>query len=200
MIHDDFNAAHPTHADRNRGWEPILPFEKRKAAHTHMTTRHIFILAEQLFYDIDATTGLLARSLRNTQGAPDIATQEADTYRPMFFRWFDKYIRKAERIMSVYVLKPERRNRNDALREWQERDITLSMPDYWDDTLIDALSSALHDYIVCGALYEYLSVSFSPADARAVAKQSELADIETDIQDLVNRPKPGSIHKHFSPF
>lgn len=196
----DFNAAHPMHADRNRGWQPILPRQAEGRKRTQHTMRHIFILAEQLFYDIDSTTGLLARSLRNVQGAPDIATQEADTYRPMFFRWFDKYIRKAERIMSAYVLKPGRRRRNDSLREWDEQDITLSMPDYWDDTVLDTLSSALHDYIVCGSLYEYFALSFSPADARAAAKQNELVEIETDIQDLVNRTKPGSVHKPMSPF
>lgn len=200
MTDYDFNGAHPTHADRNRGWKPIPPRENHGEMRTNNTVRHIFILAEQLFYDIDATTGLVERSLRNTQGAPDIATQEADSYRPMFFRWFDKYIRKAEHIMSAYVLHPERQRRNNALREWQEQDITLFMPDYWDDTLFESLSASLHDYIVCGALYEYLAISFSPSDARAVAKQSELADIETDIQDLINRPKPGSIHRPFSPF
>ncbi len=200
MVDYDFNGAHPTHADRNRGWQPIPPREHPGQDHTRKTTRHIFIIAEQLFYDIDATTGLIARSLRNTQGAPDIATQEADSYRPMFFRWFDKYIRKAEHIMSAYVLRPERRRRNDTLREWQEQDIMLSMPDYWDDTLLDALSASLHDYIVCGALYEYLCITFSPADARAMGKQTELADIETDIQDLINRPKPGSVRRKFSPF
>lgn len=200
MTDYDFNGAHPTHADRNRGWEPIPPRENRGGMRTNNTVRHIFILAEQLFYDIDATTGLVERSLRNTQGAPDIATQEADSYRPMFFRWFDKYIRKAEHVMSAYVLHPERQRRNNALREWQEQDITLFMPDYWDDTLLESLSASLHDYIVCGALYEYYAISFSPSDARAVVKQSELADIETDIQDLINRPKPGSIHRPFSPF
>lgn len=79
MIDYDFNGAHPTHADRNRGWEPIPPRENRGEMGVQKTVRHIFILAEQLFYDIDATTGLVARSLRNTQGAPDIATQEADS-------------------------------------------------------------------------------------------------------------------------
>ncbi len=200
MTDYDFNGAHPAHADRNRGWESIPPRENRGEMRTRNTVRHIFILAEQLFYDIDATTGLVERSLRNAQGAPDIATQEADSYRPMFFRWFDKYIRKVEHIMSAYVLRPERQRRNNALREWHEQDITLSMPEYWDDTLLESLSASIHDYIVCGALYEYFAISFLPSDARAVAKQSELADIETDIQDLINRPKPGSIHRPFSPF
>ncbi len=196
----EFNAAHPTHADRERGWQPIPPHEHIGQNAPRFSTRHIFIIAEQLFYDIDATTGLLARSLRNVQGTPDIATQEADTYRPMFFRWFDKYIRKAERIMSAYVVKPERHRRNNSLHEWDEQDITLSMPDYWDDTVLDTLSSSLHEYVVCGSLYEYMALTFSPADARAVAKQNELGEIETDIQDLINRTKPGSVHKPMSPF
>lgn len=60
----------------------------------------------------------------------------------MFYRWFDKYIKKVEGILSAYVMKPEGKVRDNALKEWDEKEIWLKMPDYWDDTRYDSLVQA----------------------------------------------------------
>lgn len=196
------NLLHPFVAQRERGWIPVknpLDPAPPKPVRTH-TTKHVFIQADQLFYDIDAVTGLLDRTSRQTQGTAEVATSESDTYRPMFFRWFDKYIAKAEECMSAFVLKPEGINRLNALKEWQEREITLLMPDYWDATVYDSLVQAIHQYIVSGALYEYLAITLSSKDPRTIDKREQTDEYYDLMRSLTCRVIPGSVHRPLKPF
>lgn len=82
--------------------------------------------------------GRARRNMKDAQGE-DIPTSENDQERPLFYRWFDKYINKVEANLSAYVMKPEGRVRDNALKEWDEKEIWLKFPDYWDDTKYDAL-------------------------------------------------------------
>lgn len=200
--HSSFPALHPEIPIRNRGWHPEPnPFAPKppRRAYGH-TVKHIFIQSDQLFYDVDAVTGLIARNSRQSPNGEDIVTSDSDSYRPMFFRWFDKYIAGVESILSAFVLKPEGVARLNVLKEWNEREITLLMPDYWDATVYDSLVQSIHQYIVDGALYQYLSLSLSSRDARTIDRKESLADDETSIRALSCRVIPGSIHKHLSPF
>lgn len=204
-----FNALHPTHIERERGWKPepnpFLPKPPRPA-HT-FADKHIFIYANQLWYDIDATTSMLSRRNRSVFGtslkeAPTagIATSENDQERPLFYRWFDKYLKKAEGILKAYLMKPSGVTRDNALNEWEERDIWLRMPDYWDDTRYDSLAKAIHDYVVTGALLEYFMLTLSSKDPLTVDKSSQLTDAELDIISAANATKPGSVRKTLKPF
>lgn len=197
-----FNAAHPFAAERERGWRPVPdPFMPRppQKEYGHVT-KHIFIQSDQLFYDIDAVTGLLDRASRSIHGTPEVATSESDTYRPMFFRWFDKYIGKAEECMSAFVLKLDGIAKMNLLKEWQEREIALLMPDYWDATVYDSLVQAVHQYIVSGALYEYFSITLSSKDPRTVDRREQLDEYYDMMRSLVCRVIPGSVHRHLKPF
>lgn len=199
-----FNALHPTHIERERGWKPepnpFLPKPPRPA-HT-FADKHIFIYANQLWYDIDATTSMLARSRRkaNDPQGENIPTSENDQERPLFYRWFDKYLKKAEGILKAYLMKPSGVTRDNALNEWEERDIWLRMPDYWDDTRCDSLAKAIHDYVVTGALLEYFMLTLSSKDPLTVDKSSQLTDAELDIISAANATKPSSVRKPLKPF
>lgn len=193
---------HPFIPHRERGWIPVQnPLEPAppKPVRTHKT-KHVFIQADQLFYDIDAVTGLLDRASRQTQGTAEVATSESDTYRPMFFRWFDKYIAKAEECMSAFVMKKEGINRLNVLKEWQEREITLLMPGSWDATVYDSLVQAIHQYIVNGALYEYLAITLSSKDPRTIDKREQADEYYDLMRSLTCRVKPGSVHRPLKPF
>lgn len=179
---------------------PFLP-KKPKPMHGYKT-KHIFILASQLLYDVDAVTGLISRARKSENGIQDtgIATSETDTYRPMFYRWFDKYIKNAEGRMQAFLLKPVGVARMNELKEWDEKEITLLMPDYWDDTCYDDLVNAIHTYVTSGAIYEYLKLTLTSKDPIVVDKYSEMDEAYEDIKRYVCSVKPGSVRKTLKPF
>ena len=199
----EFNSLHPMHFDRERGWEPVSnPFLPRppRPAHRYFD-KHIFIYANQLWYDIDATTSLVGRNRRGNQTSQEemVPTSENDQERPMFYRWFDKYLQKAESVLSAYVMKPEGRVRDNALKEWEEKDIWLRMPDYWDDTRLDSLVSAIHD-IIAGALLEYFKLTLTSKDPLTVDKATDLEDAELEMIDCANATKAGAMIHTLKPF
>ena len=199
-----FNTLHPMHHDRERGWKatpnPFAP--KQPMATRYHIDKHIFVYANQLWYDVDATTNLLSRSRRsiNDAQADTIPTSENDHERPLFYRWFDKYIKKAEGLLSAYLMKNEGVVRDNAIKEWDEQEIWLRMPDYWDDTRYDSLVQAIHNYISAGALYEYFKLTLTSKDPLTADKSAEVEDAELDILDASNATTPGSVHKPYKPF
>ena len=200
----EFNALHPTHILRERGWKPEPnPFLPRPPRPAHRyTDKHIFIYANQLWYDIDATTNLVGKNRRGNQTNQEesIPTSENDQERPMFYRWFDKYLQMTESILSAYVMKPEGRVRDNALKEWDEKEIWLRMPDYWDDTRLDSLVKGIHDYITNGALLEYFKLTLTSKDPLTIDKAQDLQDAEMEMRDCANAAKPGMMIHTLKPF
>lgn len=200
----EFNTLHPMHHGRERGWKatpnPFAP--KQPMATRYHTDKHIFVYANQLWYDIDATTNLLSRSRRsiNDAQADTLPTSENDHERPLFYRWFDKYMKKAEGLLSAYLMKKEGVVRDNAIKEWDEQEIWIRMPDYWDDTRYDSLVQAIHNYISAGALYEYFKLTLTSKDPLTADKAAEVKDAELDILDASNATKPGSVHKPYKQF
>lgn len=200
----EFNPLHPTHIIRERGWSPepnpFLPKPPRRG-HSY-EDKHIFVYASQLWYDIDATTGLVGRARRGNQTNQEttVPTSEDIQERPLFYRWFDKYLQKAEGILAAYVMKPKGTVRDNALKEWEEKEIWLRMPDYWDDTRYDNLVKVIHDYIVTGALYEYFSLTLTSKDPLTADKLEQLSDAELDIIDAANATKAGGVVRTLKPF
>lgn len=197
-----FNGMHPTYIDRERGWLPEPnPFAPHKAMPVRgYADKHIFIYADQLFYIVDTTTKMLGKARRAEQDEETIATSEVDGERPLFFSWFDKYVKKVEGLLSAYLVKPERIANDNALREWREREIWLRMPDYWDDSNYDSLVEAIGRYIASGALLEYFKIRLSSKDPLTLDKASDVDEAELDIIGCANAVKPGTIHKYEKPF
>lgn len=201
-MNHDFSELHPHMASRERGWNPIpnpLAPQPPRRAYGH-SVKHIFLQADQLLYDVDAITGMIDRTVRIAQNDTEVATSESDTYRPILFRWFDKYIASIELCLSAFVLKPEGVTRLNDLKEWDEREISLLMPDYWDATVYDSLVQAIHQYVVDGALYEYMSLVLSSRDLRTIDRKQSLEEGLTSIRALSCRVIPGTVHKHLKPF
>lgn len=201
-MNHDFSELHPHMASRERGWNPIpnpLAPQPPRRAYGH-SVKHIFLQADQLLYDVDAITGMIDKAARSAHNDAEVVTSESDTYRPMFFRWFDKYIANVEHCLSAFVLKPEGITRLNDLKEWDEREISLLMPDYWDATVYDSLVKAIHQYVVDGTLYEYLSITLSSRDPRTIDRKQSLEEGITNIRALSCRVIPGTVHKHLKPF
>lgn len=200
----EFNALHPTHFVREKGWKPEPnPFLPRppRPAHAY-ADKHIFIYANQLWYDIDATTMMVSRARNGADTRQDewIPTSENDQERPLFYRWFDKYMAKVEGILQAYVMKQKGMVRDNALKEWDEKEIWLRMPDYWDDTRYDGLAQAIHNYISTGALYEYFMLTLTSKDPLTIDKAAQLDDAELEIMDAANATKPGAMVHTLKPF
>ena len=121
----EFNPLHPAHILRERGWKeepnPFIPKPRRSIR--SYKDKHIFIYASQLWFDIDSQTSLIGRSRRNLKDVQgdDVPTSENDQERPLFYRWFDKYLSKVESLLTAYVMKPEGRVRDNSLKEWDEK-------------------------------------------------------------------------------
>lgn len=200
----EFNALHPTHFIRERGWKPEPnPFLPRPPRPVHIYfDKHIFIYSNQLWYDIDATTHMMGRVRQESD--PNIAntvpTSENTQERPLFYRWFDKYLKKVEGLLSAYIMKPQGVVRDNALKEWDEKEIWLRMPDYWDDTRLDSLVTAIHDYISAGALLEYFKLTLTSKDPLTVDKAQDLEDAELEMIDSANATKAGGMVRQLKPF
>lgn len=200
----EFNPLHPTHIIRERGWKPEPnPFLPRPPRPAHIYfDKHIFIYSNQLWYDIDATTHMMGRVRQESD--PNIAntvpTSENTQERPLFYRWFDKYLKKVEGLLSAYIMKPQGRVRDNALKEWDEKEIWLRMPDYWDDTRLDSLVTAIHDYISAGALLEYFKLTLTSKDPLTVDKAQDLEDAELEMIDCANATKAGGMVRQLKPF
>lgn len=200
----EFNSLHPTHFVREQGWKPVPnPFLPKPPRPEHRySDKRIFIYADQLWYDIDATTNMVGRSRRGNQTNQEeiVPTSENDQERPLFYRWFDKYIKKVEAILTAYIMKPRGKVRDNALSEWEEKEIWVRMPDYWDDTRYETLAKSIHDYIVTGALMEYFMLTLTSKDPLTADKASQLEDLELEITDAANVTKPGGMVHMMKPF
>ena len=200
----EFNPLHPTHILRENGWKPMPnPFIPKPPRPAHRySDKHIFVYAEQLWYDIDATTNMIGKARRGNQTNQEeyIPTSENDHERPLFYRWFDKYLSKVESLLTAYVMKPEGRVRDNSLKEWDEKELWLRMPDYWDAARYDSLVKAIHDYIVTGALYEYFLLTLTSKDPITIDKASQLDEQELEVIDAANATIPGAMARQLKPF
>lgn len=200
----EFNSLHPTHFLREKGWKPepnpFLPKPPRPA-HVYFD-KHIFIYSNQLWYDIDAATNMIGRVRQESDLniAKTVTTSENTQERPLFYRWFDKYLKKVEGLLSAYIMKPQGVVRDNALKEWDEKEIWLRMPDYWDDTRLDSLVTAIHDYISAGAILEYFKLTLTSKDPLTVDKAQDLEEAELEMIDSANATKAGGMVRQLKPF
>ena len=180
---------HPVENDRQYGYR-APKFE-----------RHIFISRDQIFYDLDAQIGMVAKARKKEDGTEDDSlTNATETYRQQFYRWIDKYLGIAKSAMSAFVLEKFKTTDMNSIRDKEEVDIELLMPQYYDDTVFMQLTNAVHDYIVNGTLAEYFCLVLTSKDPVAVDKKEQTADALSDIKKYVQASKPGTVSKRFSPF
>lgn len=181
--------------------QPTTPNDREYGIKNPKFERHIFVSSENVFFDIDSQLGMLAKSRRKSDGTEDDTfSQATTTFRPMFVRWIDTYIGKAKTIMSAFVLEKFRDTAMNSIKDKEEVDITLLVPDWYDDTTFQQLSDAVHNYIVNGVLREYFIITLTSKDPVTVDKNQLMVDGESEIRKLANFSKPGSIRKTQNPF
>lgn len=183
-----------------RGYEPIVIDDKGKTDAT--VEKHIYLLKDQILYDIDAQTLIVMRARRDATKADNtnIGTDEADRLRPLLHRWIDKYTDYVRTALSPYARNAQSVGSMNDIKMWKERDIELQMPDYWNESVYPMLVNAVHDYIVNGTLYDYFSLNLSINDPVTIAKREAMDEALLKIKQYANTVMPGQVRKPLQPF
>ena len=183
---------------RNR---PTTPHDKEFGIRDPKFERHIFIGRDDIMFDLDSQIGMMNESRRKEDGTEDdTKTNATQKYQQQFFRWIDKYIGIAKGVMSSFVLEKFKTTKMNSISQKEEVDITLLVPEWYDDTMFDQLCNAVHDYVVNATLYEYFSLTLSAKDPVTATKQEQMNDALGDVRKYINASKPGSIRKPLNPF
>lgn len=190
---NDFNWPYAHHPER--------PDDRVLGERAPRFERHIYISKQQLFYDIDAQLAIISSSRKREDGTEDDnITNNSSKFRPMFNRWIDRYVSLARGRMAAFILEKFRSKKMNTISSADEIDIELSVPQSYDDTSFTSLVQAVHDYIVNGVLFEFLSLQFTPNDPVTAHKQSEMELAYGDIKRFVCSTKPGYVRKKLQPF
>jgi len=209
------------HSKEQGGYKPIDLYQGRPKPndnwpyHNHPTTphdrefgvkdpkfeRHIFIGRDDLFFDINSQVQMVAEARPKQDGSIDNTLVEGvEKFRSMFYRWIDTYIGKAKTIMSAFVLEKFREIAINSIKDVDEVDITMLMPEWYDDTTWQQLCNEVHSYVVNATLFEYFKLKLTSKDPVTVDKNEAMMFGESEIRKLCNANKAGTIHKKFKPF
>lgn len=163
--------------------------------------RHLYLSREQIKFDVASQAAVISRTRRTPDGKEDNAlTDIAEQYGGMIDRWTDKYVNLAKGRMAAYILEPHMRVGNDTLKQEDEIDIELQVPDFWDDTMWQPLVQAVHDYIVNGIMYELFALTLPPKEHIINVKREDMEESFADIKMYICSSKPGSVRKPLQPF
>lgn len=163
--------------------------------------RHIFIRRDQVFFDIEAQLGMLADGRKNADGTEDDTISNATTkYRQMFYRWIDRHIGEAKTVMSAFVLEKFRETAMNSIQDRDEVDITLLVPEWYDDTTYQQLCDKVHEYVVDATLADFCIMRFTSKDPVTIDKERGKIETLGEVRKLANMAKPGRIRKPMKPF
>lgn len=163
--------------------------------------RHLYIMRDQLMYDIDAQISIVAMSRRKEDGTEDDKFSSATTtFKAQFDRWITEAVGIAKGVMSAFVLEKFKTTDTNSVKDTDEDEITLLMPEWYDDTVFPQLTNAFHSYVVNHTLARFFALTLTSKDPVTVDKQQEELDALHDVKKYVNSNKPGTIHKIQKPF
>ena len=180
---------------------PTTPHDPEFGIKNPKFERHIFIRRDQILYDLDAQIQIVTMSRRKDDGTEDDTMQSAtEKFASMFYRWIDAHIGEAKTIMSAFVLEQFQTTNMNSIKDVEEVDITLLMPEWYDDTTFPQLTNAVHNYVVESTLHDYFVLSLTSKDPVTIDKEKSMTDAAMEVKKLVNAAKPGRIRKPLKPF
>ena len=163
--------------------------------------RHLFIRRDQIFFDIDAQLGMIADARKNADGTTDDTITNATTkYQQMFYRWIDRHIGEAKTTMSAFVLEKFKETAMNSIKDKDEIDITLLMPEWYDDTTYQQLCDKVHEYVVSSTMHDFCKMRFTSKDPVTLDMEKQTIESQFEVKKLANMPKPNRISKPFKPF
>lgn len=163
--------------------------------------KHIYIVRSQVYADIEAQLSIISETRKREDGTEDTTfTNAFQKYQRMFDRWIEKYVNLAKGRMAAFIMQKTQTRKADTVNTNDEIDIELSMPESYDDTSFQQLVQSVHDYIVNGALYEYLTITLTSKDPVTQDKFALTTQGYNDIKRYICSTKPGTVKKRLSPF
>lgn len=151
--------------------------------------------------EISAQLQILAETRKEANGTPNSVLNTADErFAVQFDRWINKYLDKAKERMSAFVVTVTRKATTNIHRDWDEAEIHLSFPWYWNETTFANLGPAVQDYIVNYCLYEALALILTAKDPVTVSKMETAEDASATIKHCVVSSLPGTQRKKLHPF
>lgn len=185
----------PYHGHPNDGFDPQYGVKSPKHE------RHIFVRRDQVVFDIDAQLSILSEARKNPDGTQDDSfTNATSKYTQLFYRWIDTYIGEAKAIMAAFVLEKSATSAMNSIKDNEEVDIDMLMPDWYDDTTFQQLCNAVHDFVVDATLLDYLTMRLSSKDPVTADKATQAEERRSRIRELANMAIPGRISKPYKPF
>lgn len=163
--------------------------------------RHIYVRKDQIMADIDIQIDMATKARRTEQDTEDGPFNNAtERYAGQFARWIDQSVGIVKGALSAYLAETERTARMNSISTVEELDFELHMPSYWEDTVFDSLSQAVHRYIVNNVLYEFFVLSLTSKDPLTMDKMAMTNEALLDLKRFANAAKPGMVHKVLKPF
>lgn len=152
-------------------------------------------------FSVEAQLSIIAEARRLPDGSEDASlTNATDKYRQLFYEWINKHIGEAKTVMAHAVLEKFRTTAMNSIKDVDEVDITLLVPEWYDDTTFLQLCDAVHSFVVNATLLDFLSLRSQSNDPAVTLKQTQKQDGENEIRKLINFAKPGRISKPLKPF
>lgn len=196
----DFQRPQPDDNWPYRG-KPRQGFDPQYGVKSPKFERHIFIRRDQIIFDLDSDLGMIAEARRKEDGTEDDTITNATTkYQQRFYRWIDSHIGEAKTIMSAFVLEKFRETAMNSIKDVDEVDITLLVPEWYDDTTFKQLCDKVHDYVMTATMADYCKMRFTSKDPVTIDKVNDAEFCKSEIRKLINMSKPGRISKPFKPF
>ena len=163
--------------------------------------RHIFIRRDDVTFDLDSQLGMIADGRRKEDGTEDDTITNATTkYQQMFYRWIDRHIGEAKTTMAAFILEKFRETAMNSIKDNEEVDITLLVPEWYDDTAFQQLCDKVHEFVVSATMADFCKMRFTSKDPVTVDKVQDTEEAKNEIRKLANMSKPGTIAKPFKPF
>lgn len=163
------------------------------------TDYHIYLLRSQIFNDVEFSLNIVVRSRRELSNQNN-GFEMTEKFMPMINRWIDKYVNLAKGKMGKSVVENEVKGVTDVARERDEIDIKIRMGAWWNEKVLNALCTAVHDYVMNGVLYEYLLLSLTSKDELTKSKEKQLELSLEEIKRLITAYKPDKLKKSYHPF
>lgn len=151
----------------------------------------ITLYASELLYDVENKTYLTGRSRQNGNNHEEVANMQAsedEENRNQILRSFGNALGSLKTKLSEYLNLSETSS-NDALLDGTKNiSISLQMPSNYNESTVDTITSAAHQYFVNTAVGDWFAIT-NKADASDYISQAA-ANIETLREALNKRVQP----------
>ena len=156
-------------------------------------------LRSQIMADVMFQLRIITRGRRQDDNQ-DNGLELTDDLQYQFNRWIDTYISEAKKPLARYIIEDKVSHVTNVVKEGEDIEINFKVGSWWNDNVLNLLTRKIHDYVVNGVMYEYLSLYLGGGDPVTQSKDKNLLILRDEIKNLMLSYKAGSVQKQFHPF